>query len=80
MILLNKIDIIKYYWIREEIKEFLYDLNRLIICMDNVMDKVRNLDISQTQWLNLWLVGHTWDHGGFKGVAKGALPGGGPWD
>jgi hypothetical protein len=37
MILLNKIDIIKYYWIREEIKEFLYDINRLINYMDNVI-------------------------------------------
>jgi hypothetical protein len=37
MILLNKIDIINYYWIREEMKEFLYDINRLIICMDNVI-------------------------------------------
>jgi hypothetical protein len=30
-------DIIKYYWIREEMKEFLQDLNRLIITMDNVI-------------------------------------------
>jgi hypothetical protein len=37
MILLNKIDIIIYYWIRENMKEFFYDLNRLIIYMDNVI-------------------------------------------
>jgi hypothetical protein len=34
MILLNKADIINYYWIREEMKEFLYVIYRLITYMN----------------------------------------------
>jgi hypothetical protein len=35
--IIKKIDINKYYCIRKEIKEFLYNINCVIICMDNVI-------------------------------------------